>query len=145
MYDHLPYIMVGMPCSLSWEKEGLRIASPLLWSNPSYDLHVQTLQGIHIYPKAVLKRDVTMIILRLNRGAKKFQLHPTYEDSLVTRTRLLFCKTYQREVWRGFYRGLFPTLAKVSTWTFGNSSSSWTYVLLLGDTICVYLICSLWT
>lgn len=39
-------------------------------------------------------------------------------------------KTYQREGWRGFYRGLFPTLAKVrdmteseiSTYSFGECS-----------------------
>ena len=38
--------------------------------------------GVREYiPKLVLERDVTMIIRRLNRGAKKFQLHP----SLVTR------------------------------------------------------------
>ena len=47
---------------------------------------------LHQGPKLVLKRDVTMIILRLNRCAKKFQLHPTYEDSLVTRIRLLFVR-----------------------------------------------------
>lgn len=51
-------------------------------------------------------------------------------------------KTYNREGWRGFYRGLFPTLAKVSTCTlmfqFRNSNQ-----ICTGDTICVYLICSL--
>ena len=46
-------------------------------------------------------------------------------------------KTWEREGWKGFYRGLFPTLAKVGAWF--SCPHSMTYSLS-GGACCIYFL-----
>jgi solute carrier family 25 phosphate transporter 23/24/25/41 len=50
-------------------------------------------------------------------------------------------KTYEREGWRGFYRGLFPTLAKVCSVRRVKRCSNRNLFRLIGGTRSIHIIC----
>jgi solute carrier family 25 phosphate transporter 23/24/25/41 len=50
-------------------------------------------------------------------------------------------KTWERDGWRGFYRGLFPTLAKVRCGLFCRPL--WLLIILPGSPSGIYIVCCL--